>query len=397
MLNKKILIGSLLASLISTAAPAGEMLITSEKFLPGIDPQQIIARDNLTQTVVLHASPQNETILSGNAHAAGRCGGFEKVFAASEPSTLVSEVAVAKSLLAQLQVMQQMPRSVRMVTPEAIQAATQAAELVVAKNIEEHVRWYSSFHTRFHRSAKANEAVQALRSRIVSVIGPAPHASVTSITHQSTPQQSLQIRFAGTNPAAEPVVIGGHLDSISGWGFGEPHAPGADDNASGVGALLEAARILSQQPPSEQDIYVFFYAGEEGGLLGSAEIAQNFKRRAQPVRGILQLDMTMFPGDGPLTIASMTDFTSPQLRAWLKTFNEAALGVKVLDDECGYGCSDHASWHRQGYATLMPFESSFDRMNRNIHTARDVVDAGSSFEHAAIFAKIAVGFALSAP
>jgi len=194
------------------------------------------------------------------------------------------------------------------------------------------------------------------------------------------------------------VVLGGHLDSINGWGWGDPQAPGADDNASGVGALLEAVRILAGASAQlTHDVVVYLYAGEEAGLLGSAEIAQQNKSQKVNVRGVLQLDMTMFPGDGPAVIASMTDFTDPRLRQWLKDFNANVLNAKVIEDECGYGCSDHASWHRQGYASLMPFESSFGAMNQNIHTSRDVVDARSNFDHAALFAKIAVGFALSAP
>ena len=90
----------------------------------------------------------------------------------------------------------------------------------------------------------------------------------------------------------------------------------------------------------------------------------------------------------------MTDFTSAWLRGYLVDLNDMYIKAKIINDKCGYGCSDHASWHKQGYPTIMPFEATFSGMNSNIHTARDVINPDSSFQHAAIFSKIALAIAL---
>ena len=66
------------------------------------------------------------------------------------------------------------------------------------------------------------------------------------------------------------------------------------------------------------------------------------------------------------------------------------LPARLIADHCGYACSDHASWYRQGYPTLMPFESDTEHMNGQIHTEGDVVSSRTSFSHALAFAKIAV-------
>jgi leucyl aminopeptidase len=90
----------------------------------------------------------------------------------------------------------------------------------------------------------------------------------------------------------------------------------------------------------------------------------------------------------------MTDFTSSWLRNYLVDLNANYVKARIVDDKCGYGCSDHASWHRQGYPALMPFEATFNGMNHALHTAKDIISTSSNFRHAAMFAKIAVAMGM---
>lgn len=78
----------------------------------------------------------------------------------------------------------------------------------------------------------------------------------------------------GTNPDDDRVfLIGGHLDSRAGNEMdSESNAPGANDDASGVAAVLECARIMSSAPFGATIIFVAF-SGEEQGLQGSAFLA----------------------------------------------------------------------------------------------------------------------------
>ena len=206
-------------------------------------------------------------------------------------------------------------------------------------------------------------------------------------------KQSIRMSIKGSLNPNEIIVLGGHLDSINQWG-NKAKAPGADDNASGSASLLEAARILLTKAQPQRTIEFMWYAGEESGLLGSAEIAQSYKNENKKVIAVLQLDMTAFAGNGVNKIASMTDFTSPWLRDYLKSINVAYLDIEILDDKCGYGCSDHASWHKQGYPALMPTEAKFDNMFTDLHTTRDVISDVLSFEHSLLFSKIALVMAM---
>lgn len=99
--------------------------------------------------------------------------------------------------------------------------------------------------------------------------------------------------ITGTDPAqADRVyIIGGHLDSrnedlADSTGF----AHGANDDASGVGAALEVARILAQNPPEATVVFIAF-VGEEQGLLGSGEYAQLATQLGTNIEGMLNNDM----------------------------------------------------------------------------------------------------------
>jgi leucyl aminopeptidase len=271
----------------------------------------------------------------------------------------------------------------------------EAFKLVSENNLKETVTWLSSYEDRLHDGEHPNDHVNALRHKLEDLVRQSGRsARVDVISHLTTPQQTLRVHIDGARLPNEVVVLGGHLDSINSHDFFMKSAPGADDNASGSANILEALRVLLGQKPTDRTLEFFWYAGEEAGLLGSAEIARDYKTRKVNVVGVLQLDMTLFPGTGVFTLGSMTDFTSAPMRALLGNINSAYLGAQIREDQCGYGCSDHASWYRSGYPTVMPFESTFNDMNSHIHSRNDLIDRNSNFSHSSMFTKIAVAFAM---
>ena len=266
-------------------------------------------------------------------------------------------------------------------------------DLVSAENIKANVTWLSSYKNRYNKGQTPNVHVLDLQKKIEEMLKSTKvNWNISTIDHKSTPQKSLRVQFVGKDHPDEIIVLGAHLDSIS--NDMQNRAPGADDNASGSSSVLEALRILADSPQTARTLEFFFYAGEESGLLGSAEIARSYKDQNKDVVAVMQLDMTMYPGSGELVISSINDNTSVWLQDYLKEINNLYTKVKVLDDSCGYGCSDHASWHKNGYPTFFPFESATDVMNRNLHTINDTVSPKISFTHSAIFSKIGIVFAL---
>ena len=345
----------------------------------------------------LWATPKEQEKLGAEAHRAGRCGGFEAL------TTDQKGNVDSKELIKQLKERVVSSRKVHALSLKLDRKASTSAaiELLDAKRIQSDITWFSSFPTRFNKAPDANKPVEALKQKLDEIIQTAgaqnawitPNVSVELVTHKSTPQKSIRLTLKGAKAPTEFVVLGGHLDSIN--QHGGTSAPGADDNASGTSVLIDVLRVLltSSKAP-DRSIQFYWYAGEESGLLGSAEIASTAKKAALDVVGVLQLDMTLHPGTGEATVASMTDFTSPWLRSFLVQINDLYVKAKFIDDECGYGCSDHASWFRQGYPSVMPFEAAFDDMNSSLHTSQDVINSRSSFTHSLIFAKLALAYAL---
>ena len=212
--------------------------------------------------------------------------------------------------------------------------------------------------------------------------------------HDGWPQPSVIATIPGETD--EVVIVGGHLDSIS-WripGFiKNTHAPGADDNASGIATFTEALRILSQNGHTPQKTLVFMaYAAEEVGLRGSREIAQYYRDNQINVTGVMQLDMTNFHGSDTI-INLVDDYTNKEQNAFLGQLVDEYLKVPWGYTHCGYACSDHASWTNQGFAASAPFESTKQTMNRHIHTKRDILKlSGGHALHAVHFAKLVLAY-----
>lgn len=96
----------------------------------------------------------------------------------------------------------------------------------------------------------------------------------------------------GTDPNDKRVyLIGGHLDSrVTDVMNSKDDAPGANDDASGVAAVIECARILSKHSFPATIIFVAF-SGEEQGLLGSTFLAEKAKKEGWNLDAMLNNDM----------------------------------------------------------------------------------------------------------
>ena len=90
---------------------------------------------------------------------------------------------------------------------------------------------------------------------------------------------------------ASLIILGAHYDSVQG-------TPGADDNASGVAVLLEAARILSKYKLRSQLLFCAFSL-EEQNMVGSTHFAKRLKAAAAKVTGMISLEMVGFTEASP--------------------------------------------------------------------------------------------------
>jgi len=274
---------------------------------------------------------------------------------------------------------------------------TEAIQKIDVQRIESFITAFSEYHNRHYQSATGEEAVNWLISQINESIESSNYdaASVTVQPFSHTWRQpSVIVRFEGVDETlkSEVVVLGAHLDSIVGGLFPiNMAAPGADDNASGSAVLLETVRalLLSNVAP-KRTIELQWYAAEEVGLRGSGDIAQAYDQQGVNVISMLNFDVVGYYTEGRNEISFLTDYTSDDLNAFLRTCVEGYLSVPWMDSTCGYGCSDHASWTEIGVPAASPSEPV---LSPNMHTIRDVIST-VSFEQVAEFAKLATAYAI---
>lgn len=261
-------------------------------------------------------------------------------------------------------------------------------------NVLATIRALSAFRTRFHTSMTGQQASVWIRDTWQALAAGRDDIEVALVDHEKTPQPSIKMTIRGKTLPDEIVVLGGHMDSIVGRGDARSVAPGADDNASGIATLTEIARAaiaLDYHP--DRTVVFYGYAAEEIGLVGSAEIAAQAKADGLDVVGVMQVDMTNYTSARAPYIGLVSDFTDQALNGFSAELIERYLDVPYKYFECGYACSDHASWTKHGFAAVSPHEADMEQGNSRIHTASDTLAlSNDSAAHAMHFVRFGVAF-----
>ncbi len=216
----------------------------------------------------------------------------------------------------------------------------------------------------------------------------APTANVVGVIRAGTPPP---------NPLP-PLVIGAHLDHLGLGGEGSLDAEpgihnGADDNASGVAAVLEAARsLVGLGAMTTRDVYVVAFAGEEMGLLGSSHFVANppTPALATPV-AMLNLDMV-----GRMRGNTLSVLGSESAAEWVQLVPTqcTAAGVVCNLGGSGYGPSDHMAFYVGGAPVLHFFTGGHVQYHRAADDAA-LINAGGTAQVAAVVAGVARQLATS--
>lgn len=255
----------------------------------------------------------------------------------------------------------------------------------------------ADYQNRFYNSSHGVAASNDLATRWLAMAAGRSDVTVEQVDH-SWPQKSVVMTIQGKERPDELVVLGGHLDSIAGFGINKnARSPGADDDASGIATVEEVARVLlSSGYQPKRSIQFIAYAAEEVGLRGSNAIATRYQAEGRNVVGALQLDMTNYQGSSTSDIVLITDYTNAAQNDFLANLASTYLPELVVTrSACGYACSDHASWHNAGYAASFPFEAPLGQDNPHIHTQGDTLDkSGNSAAHAFKFSRLALAYAV---
>ncbi len=184
----------------------------------------------------------------------------------------------------------------------------------------------------------------------------------------------------GSDPVLknEIIVIGAHYDHL-GWGGPESGSRmpdtiavhnGADDNASGVAAIMEIAqKVASQRNEFKRSLLIIAFSAEEMGLLGSKYFVNHPAFKLNQLKAMINLDMIgRMKDDQSLLIAGVG--TSLESESLLKSLEENDKSLRFGYSPDGYGPSDHAAF----YAEKVPVFFISTGAHDEYHTPFDDAD-----------------------
>jgi hypothetical protein len=234
------------------------------------------------------------------------------------------------------------------------------------------IQWLVDFGTRNSYAANHFTVADAIRDVFASYgLDPV----LRSFVYNSATMWNVEATQLGTVYPDSFVVICGHFDSYGGK-LASP-APGADDNGSGVAAVLTAAEILTQHD-FEYSIRYLCFAGEEQGLRGSKAYAAWAADQNLGIVGALNFDMMGYWTSG---VPKDLEIETNQASQWLAAaiVNAANLYTSSpyelhVDDGAWWG--DHASFWAEGYAAVNHEEAwawGDPDFSPNYHSTSDVL------------------------
>jgi len=173
----------------------------------------------------------------------------------------------------------------------------------------------------------------------------------------------------GTTYTNKKYIICAHYDDMPTG----TTAPGADDNASGTAAVIEAARVFSNYLFPFTIIYALFDE-EEQGLVGSAYFALQAYNAGDSIIGVINLDMIAYDSnnDNVAEIHTRPIAYSVALKdKMVQTNTTYSLGASLNVINPGLTASDHSSFWNKGYSAILLIERYYGDFNAYYHTVND--------------------------
>jgi Zn-dependent M28 family amino/carboxypeptidase len=197
---------------------------------------------------------------------------------------------------------------------------------------------------------------------------------------------NLMLRVQGRENQLAPLLVGAHYD-------GPLQSIGADDNATGVAALLELAHRWAAEPP-RRPVWLVAFDQEEWGMLGSQALARDLKQAGQNLQLMVSLEMLGFTSptqDYPIPamrriygevgdfIAVVGNTGAARFLPGLAHRMGQHVTTKVLPvpnkgrSMPDVRLSDHSPFWDAGYDAVMVTDTSFMR-NPHYHRMSDTID-----------------------
>jgi len=285
---------------------------------------------------------------------------------------------------------------------QAEREVKQMLKEIDAGNVERHDRALAAFGTRHTLSSQTdpNRGIGAARDYIYGELQKAAATSGGRMTVEKqtftapagpripspTPITNVVATLKGTQPesAGRTYVVSGHYDSrCSDVMNATCDAPGANDDASGVSAVMEMARVMAKRS-FDATIVFMAVAGEEQGLVGSTYFAEQAKKNGMNIEGMFTNDIVGHgSGKGDDRVRVFGGETDSDSRILSRYIDDAArkqipeFHVWLIDRRDRFLRSgDHVPFLDQGYPAVRftePMEN-FDHQHQNVR-----IDNGTQY------------------
>lgn len=259
----------------------------------------------------------------------------------------------------------------------------QIIEDISTDSLRSYVTWMQNMGTRFCLADNRREVALAIRDKFVSF--GYTNARLDSFMLErsyrgiaySLWQYNIIAELEGSLYPDSVSILGGHYDSILSGDDSDPFssAPGAHDNASGVAAALEVARVMKENNFSPGGSIVFVaFAAEELGLYGSKDYCQKASIEDANIKMMLNNDMIAYETSPEQSVWRVNIMDYENSGSLLSDAEAMAAKYTVLgtyNDNALNRYSDSYRFSQYGYPALFFFKDDNDP---NYHSLNDLVD-----------------------
>lgn len=264
-------------------------------------------------------------------------------------------------------------------------------EQQLLRGLEGHVKELASYigERNIDRYGSLEAAAIYIEKRLISY-GHKPKSQFYYVRDKKV--RNIEVEIAGNSNKDEILVIGAHYDTLYG-------TPGADDNASGVAALLEISRLLAKAEP-KRTIRLVFFVNEEPPYfhtpsMGSRVYSAQSKKQKERIFAMISLETIGYYSDEPDSqpypfplslfypdegnfIAFVGDLSSRRLlrrtiAAFRKSTEFPSEGLSSPRWITGVDWSDHWSFWQEGYRAIMVTDTAYFRYPY-YHSKEDTID-----------------------
>jgi leucyl aminopeptidase len=242
------------------------------------------------------------------------------------------------------------------------------------------ITWFQNMGTRFALSDTRKSVALKIKNRFISLgyTDTKLDSFQISKTWRNILYFQWQYNVIATLPGSlnpdSVSIVGGHYDDILTTGDPTTITPGANDNASGISATMEIARVLKKKNwMPESTIKFVAFGSEEQGLLGSTDYVAKASQRGEKIKMMLNHDMIAYEtsNDKLTWIVNIIDYdNSHDLRTFAQSMCTKYTVLNYINVNTYNKQSDSYPFSLYGYKALFFFSYDSDP---NYHTLNDLV------------------------